>query len=117
VISAFAVKWSNESSCLFISCAQLIEAHILRPFCHLLSPAADRIKSRAMPVGNRDFDGRPGIPVSIAAMLAKTPNRKRAIEYLAACGAVPIAILERDSLGTMLGTLHEKVSGLLIGEL
>ena len=38
-------------------------------------------------------------------------------EYLAACSAVPITIIERDSLGTMLGTLHEKVSGLLIGEL
>ncbi len=56
------------------------EAHILRPFCHLLSPAADRIKSRAVPVSNCDFDGRPRIPLSIAAMLAKTPNRKRAIE-------------------------------------
>jgi hypothetical protein len=64
----------------------------------LLSPAADRIKSRAVPVGNRDFDGRPRIPLSIAAMLAKTPNRKRAIEYLAACGAVPITILEREAL-------------------
>jgi hypothetical protein len=64
----------------------------------LLSPAADRIKSRAVPVGNRDFDGRPRIPLSIAAMLAKTPNRKRAIAYLAACGAMPIAILEREAL-------------------
>ena len=50
-------------------------------------------------------------------MLAKTPNRKRPTEYLAAFGAVPITIIERDSLGTMLGTLNEKVSGLLIGEL
>jgi hypothetical protein len=31
-------------------------------------------------------------------MLAKAPNIKRAIEYLAACGAVPIAIIERDGL-------------------
>jgi len=29
----------------------------------------------------------------------------------------PDHIIERDRLGTMLGTLHEKVSGLLIGEL
>jgi hypothetical protein len=50
-------------------------------------------------------------------MLAKTPNRKCPTEYLAACSAVPITIIERDSLGTKLGTLHEKVSGLLIGEL
>jgi hypothetical protein len=50
-------------------------------------------------------------------MLAKTPNRKRPTEYLAACGASRSPIIERDSLGTMLGTLHEKVSGLLIGEL
>jgi len=33
-----------------------------------------------VPVSNCDFDGRPRIPLSIAAMLAKTPNRKRAIE-------------------------------------
>jgi hypothetical protein len=29
-------------------------------------------------------------------MLAKPPNRKRAVEYLRASGAVPIAIIERD---------------------
>jgi hypothetical protein len=34
-------------------------------------------------------------------MLAKTPNRKRAIEYLAACGAAAITIIVRDGLGTI----------------
>jgi hypothetical protein len=29
-------------------------------------------------------------------MLAKPPNRKRAVEYLAASGAVPITVIERD---------------------
>jgi hypothetical protein len=29
-------------------------------------------------------------------MLAKTPNRKRATEYLAACGATAITIIDRD---------------------
>jgi hypothetical protein len=29
-------------------------------------------------------------------MLAKAPNRKRAVEYLALSGAVPISVIERD---------------------
>ena len=33
------------------------------------------------------------------AMLAKPPNRKRALEYLTASGAVPITIIERDGFG------------------
>jgi hypothetical protein len=38
-------------------------------------------------------------------MLAKSPNRKRAEQYLAASGAVPISIIERDgqlSIGTVI---------------
>jgi len=31
-------------------------------------------------------------------MLAKPPNRKRALDYLAASGAVPISIIERDGV-------------------
>jgi hypothetical protein len=31
----------------------------------------------------------------------KTPNRKRAIEYLAACGAAAITTIVRDGLGTI----------------
>jgi hypothetical protein len=31
-------------------------------------------------------------------MLAKAPNRKRAVEYLALSGAVPITIIERDGV-------------------
>jgi hypothetical protein len=31
-------------------------------------------------------------------MLAKSPNRKRAVEYLHASGAVPISIIERDGV-------------------
>jgi hypothetical protein len=31
-------------------------------------------------------------------MLAKAPNRKRAMEYLIASGAVPITIIERDGV-------------------
>ncbi|WP_156042264.1 hypothetical protein [Bradyrhizobium sp. URHD0069] len=31
-------------------------------------------------------------------MLAKPPNRNRALEYLAASGAVPITIIERDGV-------------------
>jgi hypothetical protein len=31
-------------------------------------------------------------------MLAKAPNRKRAVAYLAASGAVPIAVIERDGV-------------------
>src|SRR6266436_5631755 len=34
----------------------------------------------------------------VAAMLAKSPDRKRAVEYLAACGAVPITVIERDGV-------------------
>ena len=29
-------------------------------------------------------------------MLARSPNRKRAVAYLAACGAIPITIVVRD---------------------
>jgi hypothetical protein len=31
-------------------------------------------------------------------MLAKAPNRKRAVAYLAASGAVPITIIEHDGV-------------------
>jgi hypothetical protein len=31
-------------------------------------------------------------------MLAKPPNRKRAIEYLTASGAVPISVTERGAI-------------------
>ncbi len=36
--------------------------------------------------------------LSVAAMLAKSPDRKRAVEYLAACDAVPITVIERDGV-------------------
>jgi hypothetical protein len=35
-------------------------------------------------------------------MLARSPNRKRAIEYLAACGATAIAIIVRDGIATII---------------
>jgi hypothetical protein len=36
--------------------------------------------------------------LSTLPILAKPPNRKRALEYLAALGAVPISISERDGM-------------------
>jgi hypothetical protein len=35
------------------------------------------------------------------AMPARSPNRKRAVAYLAACGASPITITERDGIATI----------------
>jgi Flp pilus assembly protein TadB len=35
------------------------------------------------------------------AMLARSPNRKRAIEYLAACGATAITIINRPYANTL----------------
>jgi hypothetical protein len=34
-------------------------------------------------------------------MLAKTPDRKRAVAYLAACGAVPITVIVREGVCTI----------------
>jgi hypothetical protein len=42
----------------------------------------------------------PGLRFNLGrSMLAKPPNRKRALEYLAASGAVPISVIERDDQG------------------
>jgi len=35
-------------------------------------------------------------------LLAKTPNRKAAVAYLAACGAIAITIIVRDGLGVII---------------
>ena len=35
-------------------------------------------------------------------MLARSPNRKRAIEYLASCGATAITIIDRDGVGVVI---------------
>jgi hypothetical protein len=34
-------------------------------------------------------------------MLARSPNRKRAVEYLAVCGATPISLVDRDGVCTI----------------
>jgi len=41
------------------------------------------------------------IALSVAAMLARSPNRKVAAAFLAASGAVPISIVERDGVGVI----------------
>src|SRR6266540_2540400 len=47
-------------------------------------------------------------------MLAKAPNRKRALEYLAASGAVPISVTERDGVCSIrTGSKSETVSDII----
>jgi len=47
-------------------------------------------------------DGRRLIRLSTSPMLAKTPNRKAAVAYLATCGAIAITIIVRDGLGVII---------------
>jgi hypothetical protein len=44
-------------------------------------------------------------------MLAKSPDRKRAVEYLAACGVVPITVIERDGVCSIHVGIAGPVSG------
>ena len=54
------------------------------------------------------------MPLSTLPMLAKPPNRKRALEYLEASGAVPITIIERDGVCTIhAGGKSETVSDII----
>ena len=41
-------------------------------------------------------------------MLARSPNRKRATEYLAACGATAITVIDRDGVGVVIVGLTAK---------
>jgi hypothetical protein len=45
-------------------------------------------------------------------MLAKSSDRKRAVEYLAACDAVPITVIERDGVCSIhVGKIAGTVAG------
>jgi len=47
-------------------------------------------------------------------MLARSPNRKAAVAYLAACGATSITVAERDGVAIVTGKITGTVAARLV---